>query len=52
MDQDTYIRNAETPIVKNKTEARQGTNKAPVHYVLFGGLALAAISFIFMFFMH
>ncbi|VTZ24923.1 conserved hypothetical protein [Methylocella tundrae] len=52
MDQHTYARDAETPIVRNKTEARQGTNRAPMHYVLFGGLALVIISFALMFLIH
>ncbi len=35
----------EEPVVLNKTEARQGTNRAPLHYVLYGGLALVIIAF-------
>ncbi len=49
MEQNSRIREAETPIVKNEVEARQGTNKAPMQYVLFGGLALALICFVLMF---
>ncbi len=52
MDHDAQFGNAEAPIVKNKVEARQGTNKAPMQYVLIGGLALATISFALMFLVH
>ncbi len=66
MDHDTRIREHEAvsrdygdtsrdqddPIVKNKVEARQGTNRAPMQYVLLGGLVLVTISFVLMFLVH
>ncbi len=49
MDSDLRTRDPETPIVKNEIEAKQGTNRAPMLYVLIGGLVLVVISFALMF---
>jgi hypothetical protein len=49
MDADLRTKKHETPIVKNQIEAKQGTNRAPMLYVLLGGLALVVISFALMF---
>lgn len=40
------------PIVKDATDARQGTDRAPVIYVLAGGMALATVAFMLMFTVH
>lgn len=52
IDHETTTFDREEPVVKNPTEARQGSNRAPVHYVLLGGLSLAGLAFLLMFFVH
>lgn len=49
MEQQTSTIGREEPIKKNPVEARQGTNKPPVLFVLIGGMALATVAFLLMF---
>ncbi|MEJ0094433.1 MAG: hypothetical protein WDN46_13635 [Methylocella sp.] len=42
----------EPQVVLNKTEARQGSNRAPLHYVLYGGLALVIVAFALIYLLH
>jgi hypothetical protein len=52
MEHETNIVYRERPIVKEATDAREGTNRAPVLYVLVGGMALATVAFLAMFLVH
>ena len=42
----------EEPVVLDKTEARQGSNRAPLHYVLYGGLTLVIVAFALIYFLR
>ncbi len=52
MDHESPIIDRERPIVKEATDARQGTNRPGVIYVLIGGMALATLAFLAMFLVH
>ena len=49
MEHEAFVIDREKPIVKTPTEARQGTNRPPVLFVLIGGMALATVAFLLMF---
>lgn len=42
----------EPQVVLSKTDARQGSNRAPLHYVLYGSLALVVIAFALIYLLH
>ncbi len=52
MERETHVVEREAPIVKDATDARQGTNRPGVIYVLIGGMALATVAFLAMFLVH
>jgi hypothetical protein len=48
MDQEPRIIN-QRPVRRNAPHARQVLDRARIRYVLFGGMALAALAFVLMF---
>ena len=52
MRHETNIFNRERTGVSEAAAAREGSGRAPAHYVLIGGMALAAIALLAMFLVH
>jgi hypothetical protein len=52
MEHEAFVIGKEKPIVKTPTEVRQGTDRPPVLFVLVGGMALATVAFLLMFFVR